>query len=429
MTAPRRRPGGRRRAAAWMAAVAMGLAAALVAAGCSGSSSGRGAGSATTAGSAGPATTAGSAGPATTAATGLASPDLAAVKLTLAEVGNLDQPLALAVRPGDDGLYVALKGGPVRRVAHGQGGGTESVEADPVLDLTGQVSTGSEQGLLGLTFSPDGATLYADYTDRAGDTQVVAYPMAGTRADAASRRTVLTLHQPYTNHNGGEVAFGPDGKLYVGLGDGGSEEDPDHVGQNRSTLLAKILRIDPAPSAGKGYTVPADNPLVGTAGFAPETYEWGLRNPWRFTWDRDTKDLWIGDVGQNTWEEIDFRAAGSPAGANFGWSGMEASHPFHGGNPPGGVLPLTEYRHTGGNCSVTGGYVYRGTRIALLRGVYLYGDYCSGTVWGLVQTGGKVAGSRQLNVGGSHRIQSFGEDALGELYLLATDGLFRIQAA
>jgi glucose/arabinose dehydrogenase len=351
------------------------------------------------------------------------------VRLGLTKLDGLDGPIALAVRPGDDSLYVAEKTGRVRRVAGGQTAATPTVDATPVLDLSGQVSAGSEQGLLGLTFSPDGSKLYVDYTDRAGDTQVVEYAFAGAKADQATRRTVLSVDQPFANHNGGEVAFGPDAKLYIGLGDGGSENDPNLVGQNLGTLLAKILRIDPTPSAGKGYTVPADNPFVGRAGVVPETFAWGLRNPWRFSWDRATGDLWIGDVGQDRWEEVDVRTPADAAGSNFGWSLMDATHPFHGTNPPGGVLPIVEYSHDGGNCAVTGGYVYRGARIAALQGVYLYGDYCSGKVWGLVASGGKVVDRRQLDVGATHPIFSFGEDAAGELYLLAADGLYRIGPA
>jgi len=375
---------------------------------------------------------AGSEPPARSSSPGGASvpgPDLKAVKLRLAKLNGLVGPIALAVRPGDDALYVAEKKGRVRRVAHGQKSTKASADATPVLDLSGEVSTGSEQGLLGLTFSPDGARLYVDYTDRAGDTQVVEHAFRGTTADVASRRVILSVHQPFTNHNGGEVAFGPDAKLYVGLGDGGSENDPDMVGQNLGTPLSKILRIDPTPSGDKAYTVPADNPFVGRPGVVPETFEWGLRNPWRFSWDRDTSDLWIGDVGQDRWEEIDFRAAAQPAGANFGWSLMDATHPFHGTNPPDGVLPIAEYTHENANCAVTGGYVYRGTRIPALQGVYLYGDYCSGKVWGLVEADGKVVDQRELDVGASHSIFSFGEDGAGELYLLAADGLYRIQPA
>jgi len=216
--------------------------------------------------------------------------------------------------------------------------------------------------------------------------------------------------------------------LYVGLGDGGSQRDPNRNGQNLRTLLGKILRIDPTPSGGRAYTVPPDNPFVGRADVAPEIFAWGLRNPWRFSWDRRTLDLWIADVGQDQWEEIDFRPAGAPPGANFGWSLMDSTHPLNGTNPPDGILPILEYTHGGDNCSVTGGYVYRGTRIPALQGAYLYGDYCSGRVWGLVQADGKVADQAELDVPG-HQIYSFGEDAAGELYLLAADGLYRIQPA
>jgi glucose/arabinose dehydrogenase len=351
------------------------------------------------------------------------------VRLSLARVAALSQPTALATRPGDDSLYVTEKGGRVRRVAGGQGG-MPSLEGDPVLDLSAQVTRGFEQGLLGLVFSPDGSKLYVDYTDRSGDTQVVEYPFADGRADAARRRVVLSVDQPYANHNGGEVTFGPDGKLYVGLGDGGSEYDPDRRGQDLGTLLAKILRVDPQPSGGLGYSVPADNPFVNRAGARPETWVWGLRNPWRFSWDRQSGDVWIADVGQDRWEEIDFLPAGTAAGANLGWSLMDSTHPFHGTNPPGGVLPITEYTHDDGSCSVAGGYVYRGDRIPALRGAYLYGDYCSGKVWALAQSGGRVAGQRQLDLGRSiGSVLSFGEDAAGELYLLTGDALFRIQPA
>ncbi len=390
----------------------------LVTAACAGSEPAQsGSGGAT---STSPAGSAGAAGP---------GPNLRAAKLSLARINGLAGPIALAVRPDDDALYVAEKGGQVRRVMHGQTGARPSVDASPLLDLSAEVSTGGEQGLLGLAFAPDGTKLYVDYTDRAGDTQVVEYTFAGGRADPASRRPVLSVHQPFPNHNGGEVAFGPDGKLYVGLGDGGSENDPNMVGQDLAQPLSKILRIDPIPSDDKGYTVPGDNPFVDQTGVVPETYDWGLRNPWRFSWDRQNGDLWIGDVGQDRWEEIDYRASADAPGANFGWSLMDATHPLHGTNPPGGVLPIAEYTHDNANCAVTGGYVYRGARIPALQGAYLYGDYCSGKVWGLVQADGKVVDRRELNVGAGHSIFSFGEDAAGELYLLAADGLYRMQPA
>jgi glucose/arabinose dehydrogenase len=401
--------------------------AALVTAACGGGGNDRGQGAPTT----GPGSTGAPAplAPAPTTGGAPATPALAAVRLSLARVAALSQPVALATRPGDDSLFVAEKGGRVRRVAGGQGG-TPSLDGGAVLDLSAQVTRGFEQGLLGLVFSPDGSRLYVDYTDRSGDTQVVEYAFADGRADAASRRVVLSVDQPYPNHNGGEVTFGPDGKLYVGLGDGGSEYDPDRVGQNLGTPLAKILRIDPQPSGGQGYSVPADNPFVNRAGARPETWVWGLRNPWRFSWDRQTRDLWIADVGQDRWEEIDFLPPAAAAGSNLGWSLMDSAHPFHGTNPPGGVLPITEYTHDDGSCSVAGGYVYRGDRIPALRGAYLYGDYCSGKVWALTQSGGRVADQRQLGLGTPiGNVLSFGEDAAGELYLLTGDALFRIQPA
>jgi glucose/arabinose dehydrogenase len=343
----------------------------------------------------------------------------------------------MAVRRGDDAIYVAEKTGRVRVIPKGQTANPGAPDPNPVLDLSGQVSGGSEQGLLGLTFSADGSKVYVDYTDTSGNTQVVEYGFANGRADPATRRVVLTVDQPFANHNGGEVVFGPDGKLYVGLGDGGSEGDPANRGQNLGTLLAKILRIDPTPSNGKGYTVPPDNPFVGRSGIAPETWMYGLRNPWRFSWDRTTHDLWIADVGQDKYEEIDFLPAGSPAGDNFGWSLMEASHSYKGDNPPGGILPIFEYSHSAtGGCSVTGGSVYRGTKVPTLQGVYVYGDACSGAVWGLTQAGGKVTGQAELNLGGEsmktsgYSISSFGEDAAGELYLLnLAGGVYRFQAA
>ena len=373
------------------------------------------------------------------AETGGPAADPAAVKAKLLKVAGVDSPTAMAVRANDDAIYVAEKTGRVRVVPKGQTASPGAVAAAPVLDLSSQVSTGSEQGLLGLTFSADGNKLYVDYTDAKGNTQVVEYGFANGKADLGSRRVVLSVDQPFSNHNGGEVVFGPDGKLYIGLGDGGSEGDPANRAQNLGDLLGKLLRIDPAPSGGTAYTVPADNPFVGRSGARPEVWMYGLRNPWRFTWDRITHDLWIADVGQDKWEEIDFLAAGSPSGANFGWSLMEATHKFKGDNPPGAVLPIFEYGHTGGACSVTGGYVYRGSKVATLKGVYVYGDACSGAVWGLTQSGGKVTGQAALQLGGAnpsaargsgYSISSFGEDSAGELYLLDLGGaVYRFEAA
>ena len=381
-------------------------------------------------GSSGTTAAAGGAG-ATTA--GPADLDKAAFRLV--KVADLASPVAMAVRANDDSIYVAEKTGRVRRVARGQTASPGGVDAGAVLDLSTQVSTGGEQGLLGLTFSPDGSKLYVDYTDRSGDTHVVEYAFRDGQADPSTARELLFVDQPFANHNGGEVAFGPDGKLYIGLGDGGSGNDPNNRAQNLSDLLGKILRIDPAPSGGAAYTIPPDNPFAaGQSGAKREIWMYGLRNPWRFSWDRATKDLWIGDVGQDAVEEIDFLAGGLPGGTNFGWSQVEGSRRVKGANPAGAVLPIFEYSHDEG-CSVTGGYVYRGAKVPSLRGVYVYGDACTGRVWGIVQSGGKQAGQKELVKGGdpatsatNFSIASFGEDANGELYLLNLAGtLLRFQ--
>ena len=271
------------------------------------------------------------------------------MRVRLVQVAMLDQPIALAVRAGDPDLYVAEKTGRVVAIRDGH------VASRAVLDLSGQVSLGSEQGLLGIAFSPDGRSLYASYTDLNGNSNVVVYGMDDGVADPASRRMVLVVAQPFSNHNGGDLAFGPDGDLYIGLGDGGSEGDPNGNGQSLTTLLAKMLRIAPETSGAVPYTIPPDNPFVGKANVRPEIWAYGLRNPWRYSFDRATGDLWIGDVGQNTWEEIDLQPAGSPGGENYGWNRLEGTHPYEGDAPPGAVPPVDEYPHTGGGCAVTGG--------------------------------------------------------------------------
>ena len=357
------------------------------------------------------------------------APDVSRARASLVEVAAVRQPTAMAVRPNDDALYVTEKTGRVRRIPRGQTADPGPPEAGAVLDLSGQVSTGSEQGLLGLTFSPDGGRLYVDYTDRAGDTHVVEYQFRDGKADPGTARELLFVDQPFANHNGGQVVFGPDGKLYISLGDGGSRNDPGDRAQDLGEILGKLLRIDPQPSGGSPYTVPPDNPFVGRPGARPEIWMYGLRNPWRFTWDRQTQDLWIADVGQDRLEEIDFLPAGSPSGVNFGWPLVEGTGRVKGANPAGAVLPIFEYDHDQG-CSVTGGYVYRGAKVPSLRGVYVYGDACSGKVWGLTQSGGEVTGQQELNLAGledatgssGFSISSFGEDAAGELYLLSLGG-------
>jgi glucose/arabinose dehydrogenase len=343
--------------------------------------------------------------------------------LQLTQVADVSQPVDLAVRPGDSALYVVEKGGRVRAVRDG------AVDPTAVLDLSGAVSTGSEQGLLGLAFSPDGTHFYVNYTDTSGDTRIVEYAFAGGRADPSSARELLNVDQPYANHNGGHLAFGPDGNLWIGLGDGGSGNDPENRAQNLGVLLGKLLRIDPTPSAGRPYTIPPDNPFVGTGGARGEIWAFGLRNPWRFSFDRETGDLWIGDVGQDAVEEVDFAAAGSKGGENYGWPGMEGTRSNKGGRPDGAVDPIFDYRQADGGCSVVGGYVYRGTKIRGLTGAFLYGDYCAGNVLAVRQAGGQVTEQADLGLD-VDSLSSFGQDGAGELYALSLGGpVYRVDAA
>ncbi len=332
------------------------------------------------------------------------------------QVATLEQPLAMAVRRGDPALYVAEKTGKVVAIRDG------AADLTPVLDLTGQVSLGSEQGLLGLAFPPNGRFLYVNYTDTNGDTHVTEYAMGDERADPATQRDVLFVDQPYENHNGGNLAFGPDGYLYIGLGDGGSGGDPHGNGQSLSTLLGKMLRIDPRPSGDRPYGIPPDNPFVDRSGALPEIWAFGLRNPWRYSFDLETGDLWIGDVGQGEWEEVDLQPSGSSGGENYGWNRLEGSHSYDGADPPpNAVPPVFEYSHDDGGCTVAGGYVYRGESIPDLDGAYVFADYCLGRIEALRLRNGRVIGHRALGpvVPG---LSSFGEDARGELYAMSLDG-------
>jgi glucose/arabinose dehydrogenase len=312
-----------------------------------------------------------------TALVGGPAASAATPQLRLTKVVDTANLTAIASRPKSPTLYVAQQGGVVWSVRNGKRSST------PVVDLTDRVSQdGGERGLLGLTFSPDGRKLYVDYTDRDGNTQIDELAMQGRATDASSRRTVMSIKQPEPNHNGGQLAFGPDGDLYVGMGDGGSEGDigaghaPGGNGQSLDTLLGKILRIDPAPTASAAYSVPPDNPFVATAGARPEIWAYGLRNPWRFSFDKKTGDLWIGDVGQDRYEEIDRvpatqgRDAGK--GVNFGWNRLEGDHPYQGNAPSDAVPPVYEISHDTGACAVVGGFVYRGTKIRDLQGDYLF---------------------------------------------------------
>ncbi len=290
----------------------------------------------------------------------------------------------------------------------------------PFLDISERVDDGgNEQGLLGLAFHPDFANngfFYVNYTEAGGDTVIARFSSSGNTAFPESELRLLNVNQPFPNHNGGGLAFGPDGYLYIGLGDGGSGGDPLGNGQNLNTLLGKLLRID--VDGGDPYAVPADNP------FGNEIFHYGLRNPWRFSFDSATGDLWIGDVGQGAYEEIDFLPAGTPGGVNFGWNRFEGMHDYTAGDVPENYLPpLFEYSHSEG-CSVTGGYVYRGT-LPEWQGVYFYGDYCTGKVWGALRNvfseSAEEAVSTVLFETGA-QITSFGVDESGEVCLADRNG-------
>lgn len=295
----------------------------------------------------------------------------------------------------------------------------------PYLDIRSKVSCCGERGLLGLAFHPeyvDTGTIYVNYTDVDGDTVIARFSTAAdnpAQIDIASEHILLNISQPYGNHNGGGMAFGPDGFLYIGLGDGGSANDPHGNAQNTNTLLGKILRLD--VNEGEHYAIPQDNPFVVSGGLS-EIWAYGLRNPWRFTFDSLTGDLYIGDVGQNTWEEIDFWSVMALPGANFGWNFREGKHEFN-GDPPIDlqfVDPVAEYAHDQG-CSVTGGVVYRGNSLPEWNGIYLYGDYCSGKIWGLLSTGNGVWQTKLLFETGLN-ITAFGQDEAGEVYLVDYSG-------
>jgi glucose/arabinose dehydrogenase len=343
------------------------------------------------------------------------------------KVATLQQPLGMAVRAGDDAVYIVSKRGKIWGLRAGR------VDPTPALDLSSQVSRGSEQGLLGLAFSPKGGFAYINYTDLNGDTNVVEYAWRNGRADVSTRRLVLFVRQPFSNHNGGNLVFGPDGDLYIGLGDGGSDYsggdpqgDPRRNGQNLGVLLGKMLRIEPRmpdgslPPGGGAYAIPADNPFAHRARARPEIWDYGLRNPWRYSFDGATGDLWIGDVGASAREEVDVQPAGSGGGQNYGWNILEGTIAYR-SPPPDAVPPEYEYDHKSGGCAITGGYVYRGNALPELRGWYVFGDYCLGTIRAL---GPVPAGLLVYVVSGDAvpELASFGQDPQGELYALSLSG-------
>lgn len=347
-------------------------------------------------------------------------------------VSGLDQPVHVTnAGDGSGRLFVVEKAGIIRIVANDQ------LRPEPFLDITTVVgSSGSEQGLLSVAFHPDYRTngrFFVDYTDKNGDTVIEGYQVSSEPdvADPGSGVTLLTIDQPYPNHNGGQLAFGSDGYLYIGMGDGGSGGDPQGNGQNKNVLLGKLLRIDVNAEGEQPYGIPSDNPYVGDSDARPEVWAIGLRNPWRFSFDRETGDLFIADVGQGDYEEVDVHPVSAGGGKNYGWNTMEGLHCF---NPRSGCaqqgleLPVAEYNH-GQGCSVTGGVRYRGTAVPAFGSTYFYGDYCSGKIWGLTEAPGGTWRSTEL-LASDHSISSFGEDEAGEIYLtdLADGGVYRLVA-
>ncbi len=329
----------------------------------------------------------------------------------------------------DDGtgrMFVLEQPGRIRVVENGQ------LLLMPYLDITDRVgSAGNEQGLLGLAFHPDFKDhpyFYVNYTDLNGNTVIARFLASGDVADPRSEKDILHVPQPYPNHNGGGMVFGPDGYLYIGLGDGGSQGDPNDNGQNTNVLLGKLLRID--VDHGDPYAIPLGNPFVNGGG-RPEIWAYGLRNPWRFSFARNTDDLYIADVGQDLWEEVDV-ALGNPPGLNYGWNYYEGMHPYA-GQPPAGLkvtMPVAEYSHAEGGCAIIGGYVYAG-RMSEWRGIYFYGDNCSGKVWGLLNTSDPPSSAgwqSQLLFQTRASITSFGQDPAGEIYLADRAGtIYRLQ--
>lgn len=322
-----------------------------------------------------------------------------------------------SAKDGSNRLFVVEQPGRIQVVQNGQ------VLPTPFLDISSRVKSGGEQGLLSIAFPPsyaDKGYFYVNYTNTAGNTVIARYRLTSDRnaADPSSEQILLTIDQPFANHNGGQIAFGADGYLYIGMGDGGSAGDPQNNAQNPDSLLGKILRID--VESGAAYTIPSSNPFVGSRDpgdrVRDEIWASGVRNPWRFSFDRQTGDLYIADVGQGALEEVDFQPANSQGGENYGWRLREGSKPFDDprGTTAGLVAPVAEYDHSQGQ-SITGGFVYRGQPTSSLQGVYLYGDFISGQLWGLRRNGQQWENAPLLDT--PYGISTFGEDEAGNLYL------------
>jgi glucose/arabinose dehydrogenase len=324
-------------------------------------------------------------------------------------VARLDEPTVLLARPGErSSVWVALRSGRVRRLAVANGGRKLTPTGPALVDISRETTIDSERGLLGMAFSPEGDELFLSYTNREGNTRVDSFAMDGDSVDLGSRRNRFGVAQPYPNHNGGNIAFGPDGKLWLGLGDGGLADDPENRAQDPSTPLGKVIRLDV---------------LHGGRKPEPEIVISGVRNPWRWAFDTDGS-LWIGDVGQNHVEEVDHLPADQIEGANLGWSGYEGSEPYLDGDgrrPAQAIAPVFEYQHEDGNCSITGGFAYRGKAIPALDGAFLFADYCGGRLRAVRLDGSGAAKAIDLGIDLEQPI-SFGRDANGEAYVLTQGG-------
>ncbi len=339
--------------------------------------------------------------------------------------GRFASPVYVTGAPGDTRrLFVVEQAGRIRVVRAGQ------TLSRPFLDIRGLVTSGGEQGLLSVAFAPDYAKsgrFYVYYTDKAQQQRVVEYRRAGAdRANAASARLVLKMADREANHNGGLLKFGPDRLLYIGTGDGGGADDqhgPRGNAQNLASPLGKLLRIDPRRSGSRPYSIPASNPFAARGGVRKEIYSFGLRNPWRYSFDRRTGALVIGDVGQNKIEEIDFVAKGKGLGANFGWRPFEGTlRHSPGEDAPNAIAPVLELRHDDGYCSITGGYVVRDPGLPSLKGRYVYGDFCDGRIRAVTLTPTGASGDRRLALPKVDSLASFGEDTKGRVYVVSLGG-------
>jgi glucose/arabinose dehydrogenase len=355
----------------------------------------------------------------------------AAAGVRLVSVGNFDSPLYVTAPPRDKRRFMVVEQGGVIRVVRGG-----RILDTPFLDISRQVTAGGESGLLGLAFTPNYASsglFYVYFTDDDGNQRIVEYRRANAdRANAGSARTVLVMSDPEPNHNGGDITFGPDGLLYVGTGDGGGAGDQHGVrgnGQSLSTLLGKLLRIDPRASGSRPYTVPAGNPFAGDSGRRGEIYSYGLRNPWRFSFDRANGDLVIADVGQNAVEEVNFVRRGGARGVNFGWRVWEGRKRYTRDSTGRVKFPVIQQSHSDGWCSITGGYIVRDPNLPALRGRYVYGDFCKGQIYSAKLSTIRARGNRALSLPEVENLSSFGEDASGRVYVTSLSGpVYRLAA-